>query len=181
MPVSNPQPIGFAKKKSVEKNTEQISFKMIGRDADTKRRFLELLRQRGLNMKEVLVEFIERYVEYEGNLGVVELSDAFPQDGNKLVKFQSENTIELPRSKWHNRLNRILEHASPEIGELLVDNFENLVELAFQEQQDLTNGISPKVEAALNRARDAILHARRSGGVGKRDKPAHPRKLRKSG
>jgi len=53
---------------------EQISFRMCGR---TKRQFVSLISQRGLEIKEVLVEFIEHYIECEGCIGVVKLDDDF--------------------------------------------------------------------------------------------------------
>lgn len=41
----------------------------------TKRQFVTLTSQRGLEIKQVLVEFIERYIECEGCIGVVRLKD----------------------------------------------------------------------------------------------------------
>jgi hypothetical protein len=69
--MDKPQPIGAPRKRRAGKDTvEQVSFRMSGR---TKRRFVSLLSARELEIKEVLVEFIERYVEFQGNIGVVKL------------------------------------------------------------------------------------------------------------
>jgi hypothetical protein len=71
--MEKPQPIGAPRKQRSSKDTvEQVSFRMSGR---TKRRFVSLISARGLEIKEVLVEFIERYIEFEGSIGVVRLQD----------------------------------------------------------------------------------------------------------
>ena len=71
--MEKPQPIGAPRKQRSGQDTiEQVSFRMSGR---TKRRFVSLISARGLEIKEVLVEFIERYIEFEGSIGVVKLAD----------------------------------------------------------------------------------------------------------
>jgi hypothetical protein len=74
--MDKPQAIGAPRKRRAGKDTvEQVSFRMSGR---TKRRFVSLLSARELEIKEVLVEFIERYVEFQGNIGVVKLNGSGP-------------------------------------------------------------------------------------------------------
>lgn len=69
--MSEPKPIGAPRKRSAKKESiEQISFRISGR---TKRRFVSLLDQNGLEIKQVLVEFIESYIEFGGKIGVVKL------------------------------------------------------------------------------------------------------------
>ena len=69
--MNEPKPIGAPRKRSAKKDSiEQISFRISGR---TKRRFVSLLDQNGLEIKQVLVEFIESYIEFGGKVGVVEL------------------------------------------------------------------------------------------------------------
>ena len=192
----DPQPIGFTKKKVAVKQTEQISFKMSGPDAEIKRQFLDLLRRRGLGMREVLVEFIQHYVEFGGDLGVVPLGDAAgfsttsPHEVNSFVGNNTDGSLEKPSQQWHNRLDMILEHASPEVRQIVTDSLENFAEVALQ-QSNLQDGslgttysggeISAEVQAVLQRARDAILRSHQSRTTKNRSKRADSGSLRQSG
>lgn len=78
------RPIGAPRTRSETDGTiEQISFRMCGR---TKRQFVSLISQRGLEIKEVLVEFIEHYIECEGCIGVVHLGDGIASESTRSLR-----------------------------------------------------------------------------------------------
>jgi hypothetical protein len=67
--MNEPKPIGVPRKRTAKKDSvAQISFRIPGR---MKRRFVSLLDQNGLEIKQVLTEFIETYIEFGGKVGVV--------------------------------------------------------------------------------------------------------------
>jgi hypothetical protein len=71
--MATAQPIGLSRKKVEKDAVEQLSIRI---PAIKKRKFLALLAGHGVEMKEVLIEFIDHYIRFEGNLGVVSLNDS---------------------------------------------------------------------------------------------------------
>jgi hypothetical protein len=71
--MSKAQPIGLSRKKVEKDAVEQLSFRI---PALKKRKFLALLAGHGVEMKEVMIEFIDRYIEFEGNIGVLPLNES---------------------------------------------------------------------------------------------------------
>jgi hypothetical protein len=156
------QPIGLAKKKNPEeKDQEQISFRLSGKQAQIKRRFAAMLAERGLDIKAVLIEFIEHYVRWDGKLGVGKLDDqeiskwikasgtsqamasstAYPQTMNKalptLTPAADENSrsdLDMIREKCHNWLDLILQHGSSKISNAIIENLDSFARLVHHEE-----------------------------------------------
>jgi hypothetical protein len=64
----SPQLIAFEAKKKAKPKKEQISFALTGPEEELKKRFIQVLDRRGLGIKEVLLQFIEHYVDFGGDL-----------------------------------------------------------------------------------------------------------------
>jgi hypothetical protein len=92
--VSNrsPQLIAFEAKKKAKPKKEQISFALTGPEEELKKRFIQVLDRRGLGIKEVLLQFIEHYVEFGGDLVMLAGEEA------KKLAHSRENVSEVSES-----------------------------------------------------------------------------------
>ena len=134
MQPNYPQPIGFTGKKVIQ---EQISFKMVGPDAETKQRFVAILNRRGLGMKEVLIEFIERFVEHDGNLGVIPMSsDSIATEIFALLSSSAGSELGPSEGnigdRWQDDIDEIKKYASQGLLELVDKTLRKFAEIARQ-------------------------------------------------
>jgi len=182
------QPIGSIKKKTRKKpGEEQISFRLIGDQAALKKQFVSLLEERGLETKEVLVQFIKYFVETNGNVALLKLDsddiststlrelqeylDAKSKKNPKEIHRKKvlpiragyqKSTMETLVDECNNLLQLILEYGHEELADAITQNLVQFAKLIrpSAEPHDDTRKLDPDPEWITPEVRAALQRAR---------------------
>jgi len=126
------------RKKAQADEVEQISFKLLGKEARLKQRFLEMLQRRGSSMRDRLIAYMYFDVKHDGEVVMMPLrahdseSTDFPQDFDKYLGGLGEVTMESPSHECYSQLAIILDQAPEDIRDLVTRTIEKFAQVTVQ-------------------------------------------------